>query len=68
MSFTAGFGNTVYEILYASVVNGRTQGITCKRNCKKPSPTAKLSFQVTMEAPTQHISTRAAFKTHNDRA
>jgi len=43
----AGFGNTVFEILYASAANGV--------NVKKPSPTARPNLQVAMEAPTQHI-------------
>jgi len=35
----------------------------CTRiNWKKPIPTARPSLQITIEVPTQHISTRAGFK------
>ena len=56
-----GFVNTAFEIRYASVVNGQMKIKLCIRNWKKPSPTARPSVQVTMEAPTQDISTRATF-------
>jgi len=59
----AGFGNTIFEILYAPVANGHMLRIKlCTPNWKKPSPTARPSLQVTMEDPMQHIWTRAAFK------
>jgi len=52
----AGFGNTIFEILYAPVANGHMLRIKlCTPNWKKPSPTARPSLQVTMEDPMQHI-------------
>jgi len=74
ISYVAGFGNTVFEILHASCAtniknycklctNINNFFKLCTRNWMNPSPTARPSLQITMEAQTQHISTRAALQT-----